>query len=337
MPAACLDAQHGIFKLTGEHSCLKRGLRVPSYVYWSDAVSPPTFVECESKAAAHEAVMKEIVRGLTRTHPGEITTFVPANKLHEMPSTVAPAPNPMLLDEPMTPPQLSHDADDDIPTRGKPARPRRCLPNTPPVLPAAAPTKVISKKAVKKTAKEEAKRVAALLDANRAQDKRLMLETDAAFSAFVASVQRTAHLVSAASTEELCALMEALHKVHDRFRGAHTEIMQQSNSLEIISDVRELMAKWKCELYSLSRDGGRTSVALLRRLLKSLAQFFGSYGSRWIRAIGGMKMCNSDRRVSMAFLMFWDTTSRDAAEASGYQRTITAKDLRVAMRNRNSK
>ena len=102
MPAACLDAQWGIYKMTGEHSWRRRhAFRYPTYAYWSDVTNE--YVECDSERAARAEVIKQIERGVVRTQPGDIMDFV-ANKLLETCGTVAPVPHPMLVDGPATPP-----------------------------------------------------------------------------------------------------------------------------------------------------------------------------------------------------------------------------------------
>lgn len=212
----------------------------------------------------------------------------------------------------------------------------------------AKPTRTISKRAGKAPAPAPEAAAATVSSAHlvkladnvlretaRASDEQLMKETNAAFWALVAALERKAQFVKAAHAEHFCELMVAFRSVHGRFQGAHEQILKKSKSLEVTRDVRELMTMWKNELLSVGKDGG-VGIGSLKQLLKSLALMFGKYGAAWIKSIKGMQLSSADHASMGGFFMFFDTASRDAAGAVAYERQITAKDLKLALKNRNA-
>ena len=166
-----------------------------------------------------------------------------------------------------------------------------------------------------------------------ASDKVLMDKANASYWKIHAALERKAGHVSASDATALFDLVEIFRGVHQRFRGAYQQILLKSKSAEVTMDVRTLLSMWEKELSSVSKDGG-IGIGTLKKLLKSLALFFGKYGSAWIKAIKSMPMSQADKASMGAFFMFFDTTSRDAAAAVDYTRLVTAKHMREAYRNR---
>lgn len=166
-----------------------------------------------------------------------------------------------------------------------------------------------------------------------ASDKALMDRANASYWKIHAALERKAGHLSASDAIALFDLVEIFRGVHQRFCGAYQQILLKSKSAEVTMDVRMLLSMWEKELSSVSKDGG-IGIGTLKKLLKSLALFFGKYGLAWIKAIKSMPMSQADHASMGAFFMFFDTTSRDAAVAVDYARLVTAKQMREAYRNR---